>query len=351
MDERRSVGAFDPASTVAMQRDRGGLQSLEFFFTFQQAAIFRTWWNNDLIMGASWFQADWPIPQGQASGVRRFINQPRWAFMASKGWRVNVVCEVMGRGLLPTQTMNVALLMFFQGADGDTSGSGFVDYSLNAATATRFAGSPTGATIETDFGGAIPDHSSSIYFPNSHNTPTASGLLFPSIPAYELRGDNFCIEYFTYFPSNPNAATEFQIMKAGSTNIGDGGSWWVIFSHLNSRLIFGCVVGGERVELFVDLISPYDFGVWNAVCIERYNGFVHFYVNGILQGKTAFTQVIDDSSFALTVGCMNFPGYGPTESLSGYMGMLRLTTQLAPGVSRYAGASSYSVTTTEFPRP
>jgi hypothetical protein len=246
---------------------------------------------------------------------------------------------------------NVALLMFFQGVDGDISGAGFVDYSHNAAVPTRFAGSPVGATIKATYAGPISGQASSIYFPSSHNTSTASGLNLPSIQPYEFLGDNFCIEYFSYFDSNPAAAIESQIVKSSNINPSGTGSWWLNYSHLSGVMSFGYRVGGVRTVLNLPVVSTYTLNSWHAVCVERYANNLYFYLDGVLQSTAVLTDVIDTSAIDLTVGVINFAGYGPTESFSGYMGMLRLTTQMASGVSRYFGASSYTVTTVPFRTP
>lgn len=88
-----------------VQRDRHAIQQITFPpFSPVQAAAFRTWWEDTLVFGGSWFAATWPLPQGWIEGVRRWIAPPTWAFVSSADggrWRVSAPCEVRGVGLAP----------------------------------------------------------------------------------------------------------------------------------------------------------------------------------------------------------------------------------------------------------
>lgn len=90
-----------PREARALQRDRLANQTLTFFYTLEQAEVFRAWWQDDLEYGGTWFASNWAHPQA-AVAVRKFIGQPRWVeFTAYAGWKVEITVEVRGRGELP----------------------------------------------------------------------------------------------------------------------------------------------------------------------------------------------------------------------------------------------------------
>lgn len=103
LTERRllsSDGGLYQARTV--QRDRHAIQQITFPpFSPAQAATFRTWWEDTLVLGGNWFAATWPMPAGYSSVVRRFLAPPKWEHLAGGFWRVSAECEVRGVGLPP----------------------------------------------------------------------------------------------------------------------------------------------------------------------------------------------------------------------------------------------------------
>lgn len=114
--ERRLLSSLPgPRQSRALQRDRLAGQQVDFIFTNAQAAIFAAWVKNDLLAGGAWFSANWPQPQG-GTGVRRFVGAPSYPqYMPTFGWRVSAVCEVRGKGRLPTDCINE---MFSGGLSG-----------------------------------------------------------------------------------------------------------------------------------------------------------------------------------------------------------------------------------------
>lgn len=85
-----------------MQRDRMRLEQLVFPpLSALQVQEFRRWWRDDLLLGAAWFGADWPTPQGRQEMVRRFRGAPTFSFIAGGYWRVTATTEVRGAGALP----------------------------------------------------------------------------------------------------------------------------------------------------------------------------------------------------------------------------------------------------------
>jgi hypothetical protein len=102
-DERRRIPELEGVrNTSILQMDRLELQELEFVFDdFDKSEEFRAWHRDDLVFGACFFSAKWPLPRGMVSAVRRFIEMPKWQYLPAAGWRVTAMCEVRGIGLPP----------------------------------------------------------------------------------------------------------------------------------------------------------------------------------------------------------------------------------------------------------
>ena len=104
--ERRHLspqaGVAGPMRTRVLQRDLLQREQAAFIFTFEQAEVFRAWWQDVLIFGGCWFGAHWPLPQAVPDGgyrFRRFVGAPTWAdFIPGVGWGVTAVFEVRGLG-------------------------------------------------------------------------------------------------------------------------------------------------------------------------------------------------------------------------------------------------------------
>jgi hypothetical protein len=91
----------DPRESASFQRDFAGTQDLRFRFTADQAAVFQAWWQTTLIYGGLFFAADWPLPAGVMTAVRRFLSPPSWQHVANGTWDVSAKVEIRGAGVLP----------------------------------------------------------------------------------------------------------------------------------------------------------------------------------------------------------------------------------------------------------
>ena len=106
--ERRAVSTVGQLRNVrTLQRDRHGTRSVAFTFTPAQAAIFREWWVEWLQLGGGWFAANWALPWGRGPHVFRFTDPPQWQLIGGRldgqgYWQVRAMCEIRGRGMLPT---------------------------------------------------------------------------------------------------------------------------------------------------------------------------------------------------------------------------------------------------------
>jgi hypothetical protein len=102
-DERRLIHSdAGVRQTSVQQRDRLAVQRLTFIFTFAECAVFRAWWQTDLMYGGAWFSATWPLPQGLLAGIRKFLHTPKWEYLPLVGWQVSVECEMRGYGAVLT---------------------------------------------------------------------------------------------------------------------------------------------------------------------------------------------------------------------------------------------------------
>jgi hypothetical protein len=86
----------DPRESAAGQRDFSGTQDLKFRFVSAQAEIFQAWWKTTLVYGGLWFGADWPLPAGVLTAIRRFTQPPQWQHVADGTWDVTAKVEIRG---------------------------------------------------------------------------------------------------------------------------------------------------------------------------------------------------------------------------------------------------------------
>lgn len=118
VERRRLSDPSRPREAGPAERDQRKVEQISFPpMSVEQYAVFRAWWRDDLILGGAWFAADWPLPHGIVTAVRRFIGAPRWSFVAGGLWRITAQCEVRGLSLLPEQG----------GGGGEESGIGWFD--------------------------------------------------------------------------------------------------------------------------------------------------------------------------------------------------------------------------------
>lgn len=55
-----------------------------------QAAVFRNWWEVDLVRGGAWFTANWPSMHSSYGVLRRrFVRPPQWTNLGGGAWRVS----------------------------------------------------------------------------------------------------------------------------------------------------------------------------------------------------------------------------------------------------------------------
>lgn len=102
--ERRSLSnASRPREARALARDRLEIEKIEFPpMTPVEFAAFRHWWEHALVMGGAWFAADWPLPRGVVTAVRKFIGAPVWLYIPGGFWKITATCQVRGRGEVPS---------------------------------------------------------------------------------------------------------------------------------------------------------------------------------------------------------------------------------------------------------
>jgi len=103
--ERRALSSADrPREARNIQRDRLEYERVTWPpFDQAKAEAILTFWRDTLQRGGAWFVADWPLPRGlRVQAVRKFREQPKWQFIPGGFWQLSALCEVRGRGELPT---------------------------------------------------------------------------------------------------------------------------------------------------------------------------------------------------------------------------------------------------------
>lgn len=92
-----------PRRARSIELDERQFQRLSWALDASKAAIFKSWWKDELTYGGAWFSAPatWPTPEGLVVKVRRFIGDPTWSYLGNGLWRVNCDFEVRGATQLP----------------------------------------------------------------------------------------------------------------------------------------------------------------------------------------------------------------------------------------------------------
>lgn len=120
-DVRLTSSLPGPTQARPLSDDAGAAEQIQFVYTHDELATFLDWLQNDLIDGAAWFVADWPVPLG-GSAVRRFVDAPSLPEpLPGIGWRVTAACEIRGRGVDPvalTPTIPAFELASYLGVGG-----------------------------------------------------------------------------------------------------------------------------------------------------------------------------------------------------------------------------------------
>lgn len=98
--ERRALSdPKRPREARALERDRRDFERVTWpAMSSAQVAAFDAWWRTTLVYGGAWFSARWPLPQGFVSAVRKFVEQPKWAYVGRGFWRTSALMEVRGQG-------------------------------------------------------------------------------------------------------------------------------------------------------------------------------------------------------------------------------------------------------------
>lgn len=76
-----------PPRARSIQREYAASETLAWRFSPGEAAIFDSFWRDDLLRGGAWFVADWLHPSGLPR-YYRFASEPRWALLPGGCWQV-----------------------------------------------------------------------------------------------------------------------------------------------------------------------------------------------------------------------------------------------------------------------
>lgn len=143
-EKRQLSDEARPRDARALQRDRLELERITWPpLTAAQAEEIRSWWRNDLVYGGAWFVANWPVPRGMVSCVRRFLEQPSWSFVPGGFWALSALCEIRGVGLDPVRSPETISLLHLDGDLADEVGGSYANVPL-AILALPFVDSAEG---------------------------------------------------------------------------------------------------------------------------------------------------------------------------------------------------------------
>jgi hypothetical protein len=161
---KRRVSESDllgPASYSRREADYAGTMDVEFFLNDTQAALFYSWWKDDLVYGGCWFNCSWPAMR-PGSLVCQFKTEPVLAHVYNGAYRVSATVQVRGVSEAVTSESLVGLTTYFAenvSPGGYANGAPLAQYNsfqalLSSVVIEPFTSHTNAATpVLTVFGG------------------------------------------------------------------------------------------------------------------------------------------------------------------------------------------------------
>ena len=167
---KRRVSESDipgPASYSRREADYAGTMDVEFFMNSVEAALFYSWWKDDLVYGGCWFNCSWPAMR-PGRLVCQFKTEPVITHVFNGAYRYSAQVQVRGASEVVESFDplwgNVVLLMRFNSNFIDEKGHAF------SADGTSFV-SPGKWGQAVDLGGAaVTGGGGNVVYSNSSNT-------------------------------------------------------------------------------------------------------------------------------------------------------------------------------------
>lgn len=280
--ERRAVpgieGAFAPRSR---QRDfSGGLYEATWVYSPSEMAIWRAWFQDDLLYGHRWFADELPLDGGFSTRVVRYVGEQRREHLAVGIYRITATLEVRGASELPQTVVETdGLLCHF---DNDVGGEVISAIGPNV----QYGVGTSLTSVVSQFGGSSGQLNNGI---GESNYFSASGIaggldrnwrfelwLRPSTATSHiltLSGSGFSLSLS--FLIGTAAFGVNQVSAAGSGG-GVTGSTWAVLNAQNhcgveytvSNNLLSLFGGGQRRAILgSEGVPPFPGGVFSTALI------------------------------------------------------------------------------------
>jgi hypothetical protein len=316
--ERRALSEPDrPRDARALQRDRLEFERITWPpMSAAESAEFDEWWRDTLTFGGAWFAAEWPLPRGMVSAVRKFRGQPRYEFVSGKFWRVSALCEVRGRGLPPSTNEDLLLV----GANLDFNDES--PYAVVPTVSGAAAISSSTFKLGAGAGGTAAAVGARVTYVGDHL----------DLSVY----DEYTIELWRRRTSEGAS----QIFIAGQ--VGESAMAWRLQELIGTTpwaVVF--TIGGVTILEQNTTITPaFPNNEWVHMAVTKQGTTYRLFVNGTLNDTATFSGV-----YATEAGVRLFGQLIsiPTVSSNDFLDEIRISS-----VCRYT--ASFTPQTVEFPR-
>lgn len=240
----------------------------------EQSAAILAWWRDDLIFGGAWFAADWPIPQGLVTAVRKIREQPRWEYVPGGYWALSAMCEVRGVGeepqgaVDPNADPHFSSVLFLHPFDDIANPNQAIDAQGKTWTWNEPVGSDMAVGAASAKFGA-----GGLYAANTGGTQATIDATYPSIPLDPSGENKFTID--GWLMRSSFGVRGIRLNLAGAVNIELG--------MQNLNVYVSATLGGGNVSLTA--AAPSATFCW---CEANYDGEnLRLFLNGTMVAKQA----------------------------------------------------------------
>ena len=204
-----------------------------------------------------------------------------------------------------------ALIANFNGVDAVSSPPGYSSEDILARPASFFGGAVLD-TAQKKFGSA------SAYFPGG--SPVAYLAFADSSPEgdYAIGAGDFSTEGWVRFDGDPGTADRF--LWGHYTSSGDQRSWRVDLSNNTLRFSYSTAGTGGTTSFITNAWNPVT-ATWYHIQMERFDGILYMWVDGVNIGSDAFTATAFAASCPFTVG--SCAGLNNTNQMVGWIDSVR----------------------------
>ena len=243
----------------------------------------------------------------------------------------------------PIQNPNFLSVILQLHGDGVNNGTSFPDTSQYAWPVTTIVGTSGLPQTKTAAGAPVSGASAAILFDSVANVAGSGGLSVAGNSVFDMGSGDFTIEYATYFATNPLANVEFHLCGSTDPNTAIASRLYIYYSHNTSLFTFRFVQGAVFVNLAFSFLGTTAYGgngAWRRPCFMRKGNMAYLFIDGIFQSSAAMTGAIDAGMPIIYLGSGNFPGFGQTSPLGGYMSEFRWSNRAQYPITGYTPATA-----------